>query len=363
MLGAVGVVQLDRPVDVPRRPRGARRRACGSGRSATSSTRCRRTSAPTPSSTDLHARHRRGGDGRMSSSARLAGRAGRRAEEAGLTRRRGAPGADDRRHRPGRQRLPRAGPRPGRHRRPPPRGARLGRRRGRVPAGHRHADLHAELEAELADFLGQPSALVFSSGYPPTSPWSPRWPAATRWSSPTPTSTPPWSTPPGSPGPGSTVVPHSDVDRRRPGAPGRAATHAAAGAGRVHLLGPRRRGSAGELADLCAVRRAAGGRRGARPRRPRPRPGRAVRARRRPHVVVTATLSKSLGSQGGAVLGSAGAARAPGQPGPAVHLRHRAGAGVGGAALAALDVLRARPELSDRGPRPGARPWPPRSAW
>jgi 8-amino-7-oxononanoate synthase len=63
-----------------------------------------------------------------------------------------------------------------------------------------------------------------------------------------------------------------------------------------------------------------------------------------PHVVVTATLSKSLGSQGGAVLGS---------PALLEHLVNRArpfifdtglAPAAAGAALAALGVLRAEPE-------------------
>ncbi len=48
-----------------------------------------------------------------------------------------------------------------------------------------------------------------------------------------------------------------------------------------------------------------------------------------PNVIVTATLSKALGSQGGAVLGIRPAARTPRQPGPELHLRHRPGAGLG----------------------------------
>ena len=55
----------------------------------------------------------------------------------------------------------------------------------------------------------------------------------------------------------------------------------------------------------------------------------------------------------------AGGRRAPGQHRPALHLRHRAGAGAGGAALAALDVLRAEPSLAaqvrDRFARAGRR--------
>ena len=65
----------------------------------------------------------------------------------------------------------------------------------------------------------------------------------------------------------------------------------------------------------------------------RPRAGRAGRARGRPHVLVTATLSKSLGSQGGAVLGPARLRRAPRQHGadrssstPASRPRPRVGA-------------------------------------
>ena len=52
----------------------------------------------------------------------------------------------------------------------------------------------------------------------------------------------------------------------------------------------------------------------------------------RTDVVVTATLSKALGAQGGAVARRHRGRRAPGQPGPAVHLRHRPRAGRRGAA-------------------------------
>ena len=97
----------------------------------------------------------------------VAGRPGRRARErAGLRRSAAAPRRRRRRRRPGRQRLPRAVP--------PPRGRR-GRRRGRrapgapapAPPGWSPArlELHADLEAALADFPGQPAALVFSTGY------------------------------------------------------------------------------------------------------------------------------------------------------------------------------------------------------
>ena len=48
-----------------------------------------------------------------------------------------------------------------------------------------------------------------------------------------------------------------------------------------------------------------------------------------PDVVMTTTLSKALGSQGGVVLGPGGGARPPDRRRAAVHLRHRAGAGRG----------------------------------
>ena len=60
------------------------------------------------------------------------------------------------------------------------------------------------------------------------------------------------------------------------------------------------------------------------------RPGRASSAWPGcPHVIVTATLSKSLGSPGRRGARPARGRRAPGQPGPAVHLRHRPGPGCG----------------------------------
>ena len=56
-----------------------------------------------------------------------------------------------------------------------------------------------------------------------------------------------------------------------------------------------------------------------------------------PDVVMTVTMSKALGSQGGAVLGPVARARSSDRRGAPVHLRHRTGAcrggrGVGGAA-------------------------------
>ena len=75
-----------------------------------------------------------------------------------------------------------------------------------------------------------------------------------------------------------------------------------------------------------------------------------------PHVLVTATLSKALGAQGGAVLCSSAVRE---------HLVNRArpfifdtalAPAAAAAALAALDVLRARPELPDVVRRRAARP-------
>ena len=144
----------------------------------------------------------------------------------------------------------------------------------------------------------------------PTSPWSPRSPTASAWSSPTPTSTPRWSTPPGCRAPRSrscrTTTSAAVAPRARPAPDGRRALVLAESV--YSVLGdaaPLRR--AGRR--VRRARRPAGRRRGARPRR---RTGRAWSRRLGlaglPHVVVTATLSKALGSQGGAVLGPPAAA-------------------------------------------------------
>ncbi len=219
-------------------------------------------------------------------------------------------------------------------------------------------ELHTELEDELADFIGQPSALVLSSGYAANlavvtaladrsahvisdAHIHASLVDAARLSRAR-----------------LTVVPHSDVDAVR---------HAlASDAGdRGGRSGDHRRtrtmvltesvysvlGDAAplvELADLCAsydallvVDEAHGlGVHG---------PGLVARAglAGHPHVVVTATLSKSLGSQGGAVLGP---------PALREHLVNSARPFIfdtalapasTAAALAALRVLRTRPELSD----------------
>ena len=62
VLGAIGVVQLDHEVDMAAATRAAvDARACGCARSATWSTRCRRTSATRPTSSASRARHARRG--------------------------------------------------------------------------------------------------------------------------------------------------------------------------------------------------------------------------------------------------------------------------------------------------------------
>ena len=89
---------------------------------------------------------------------------------------------------------------------------------------------------------------------------------------------------------------------------GRRGRPARAGAGRVGLLGARRRGAARRAGRgvrrrttpcWSSTRRTASGWPG-----PRPRAGPRLGLAGVPHVVVTATLSKALGAQGGAVLGS-----------------------------------------------------------
>ena len=241
------------------------------------------------------------------------------------------------------------------------RGAPLGRRRRRLPAGDRDAGAARPARARAR---GVPRAAgragLLAPATTPTSPWSPRSADrdalvvsdahvhaslvdAVRLSA-APVE----------------VVPHRDVGGRR-GRAGRGRRPARAGAGRVGLLGARRRGAAGRAgrgrasgttrcwsstrrtASACAA------------------PGWSASSAwpGHPHVVVTATLSKALGSQGGAVLGPQPAGRPPGQPGPAVHLRHRAGAGrrrggARGAAPAARPARAVRRRAQPDG-RPGRR--------
>jgi len=212
-------------------------------------------------------------------------------------------------------------------------------------------DLHAELEDELAAYLGQPSALVLSSGYAANlavvtaladrsshvisdAHIHASLVDAARLSRAR-----------------LTVVPHSDVDAVRAALEAGSTT---GGSERTLVLAESVYSVLGdaapltELADLCAsydallvVDEAHGlGVHG---------PGLVARSglAGHSHVVVTATLSKSLGSQGGAVLGP---------PALREHLVNRARPFIfdtalapapTAAALAALRVLEARPELSD----------------
>jgi len=212
-------------------------------------------------------------------------------------------------------------------------------------------DLHAELEDELAAYLGQPSALVLSSGYAANlavvnaladrsahvisdAHIHASLVDAARLSRAR-----------------LTVVPHSDVDAVRAALEAGSTTGASE---RTLVLAESVYSVLGdaapltELAALCAsydallvVDEAHGlGVHG---------PGLVARSglAGHSHVVVTATLSKSLGSQGGAVLGP---------PALREHLVNRARPFIfdtalapapTAAALAALRVLEARPELSD----------------
>ena len=169
ILGAVGVVAA-RPAGRRRDGHrgGARRAASGCGRSATSSTRCRRTSAPTRTSPRICAAHRGRGGGRMSLG-RLARRAGGSTAptaRAGWTAPRCAPrAADADRHRPRRQRLPRAVPAPR-----VVAAAAAGGRDGGAPApgppGWSPAPSTARRPRGGARGVRrQPAALVFSTGY------------------------------------------------------------------------------------------------------------------------------------------------------------------------------------------------------
>lgn len=209
--------------------------------------------------------------------------------------------------------------------------------------------LHAELEAELADYLGQPSALVLSTGYHANlavvtalADSSARVISdahvhaslvdAVRLSRAR-----------------LTVVPHSDVDAVRAGL----VSAAEAGERAIVLVESVYSvlGDAAplvELTELCeeydallVVDEAHGvGVHG---------PGlvTTLGLAGRPHVVVSATLSKSLGSQGGAILGPVALRE---------HLVNRArpfifDTGLAPAptagALAALRAIRARPELGE----------------
>ena len=168
-----------------------------------------------------------------------------------------------------------------------------------------HHAVHAALEREVADWLGVADALLFGSGFMPTSRWCRRCSATTTCACRIGSTTPAWSMP-----------------RAWPAA-GCAATHADAEGALRQLRGaPRRRGVA------CHRRRVLDGRRcraaettgagrarcamlfvddahgiGVLGRRPRQRRGRG--ARREPVPLQLVTLGKALGSYGAVVAGDA----------------------------------------------------------
>ncbi len=265
-----------------------------------------------------------------------------------------ARGADDGRRRPRRQRLPRPLARPRRRRGRRRRGAAAG-----APAPARRASSPARSTCTpssrraLADYLGQPAALVFSTGYHAN--LARRHGAqrrATRWSSPTRTSMPRSSTPAAARGRGRLVV---AAQRRRPpstarcraangvrwcspsrstrcsATPPRSPTSPLCGRADAVLSSTRRTRSASQVGPgLVAASGLTGigrhGRHDAHALQGARQPG---RRRARPPTVVDA----------------------PGQRGPTVHLRHRARTGGGG--------RRACGRSRSCAPRPR---WPPSSA-
>ena len=264
--------------------------------------------------------------------ARVAGRAGRRARGGRAAPRAAAAGRRRRRRRPGRQRLPRAVPRPRRRRGGRRRGAALGCRRGRVPAGDRHARAaRASSSSELAD-LPRPAGGA-GRCRPATTPTSAVVTALADRDT--------------------LVVSDAHIHAslvdavrlsRRPDRGRRTATSPRSGAAlaaahdrRALVLAESIYSVLGDAAPLIGAGRGVRGARRAARRRRGPRARRAAaRGLVRtlglagaPHVVVTATLSKALGSQGGAVLGS----------------------------LAVVEHLvnRARPFIFDTAPGPGRR--------
>ena len=295
----------------------------------------------------------RGGEGRMIParwSAWLAEQAAAREERGACARRlraarRGRPDA-----RPGLQRLPRPLPRPGRVDAAADAALAWGGGAGRRGWSPAPSPCTASSRPR-SPTTGQPARWCSRPGTPPTSPWSPRWASA-----------------------GRTVLSDAHIhaslldaarlsraradrrpaQRRRRRTPRRSSAGADGATGALVLAESIYSvlGDAAPLAELAAAvrdaRRPARRRRGARHRRRTVAgPGAPAGLAGAPHVVVTATLSKSLGAQGGAVLGT---------PALREHLVNRArpfifdtalAPAATAAALAALRVLRARPELSD----------------
>ena len=244
--------------------------------------------------------------------------------------------------------------------------ARLGRRRRGVAAGHRHPRPARRARGRSSPTTsGSPRRWCCRPATPPTSPWSPRWSTASalvisdahihaslvdaaRLSRAR-----------------LAVVPHSDVDAVRARARGRRRPAGAPGAGRVGLLGARRRGSAdGAGRRVRDARRPARRRRGARRRRARSRawctgsgsPGSRTSSSPRPCRSRSAARAAPCSARRRCASTWSTRAR------PFIFDTALAPAAAA-AALAALRVLRARPELSGAGPRPGRATWPTRSVW
>ena len=215
------------------------------------------------------------------------------------------------RHRagPGVQRLPRSVTAPGRHRRRGRGAAHLGWRRRRLAAGHRQHRTAPAVRAR-AGRIRRRAGRVWCSprDTPPISAPSSACPARVRCWCPTPTATPRWWTPAGCRGPGwssprtATSTPST---RRWP-----AATRSARWSSPTRCSAPTARWlRCGELHEVCRrhgalliVDEAHGlGVRGDGGRGLLHEVGLAGA----PDVVMTTTLSKALGSQGGAVLGPA----------------------------------------------------------
>ena len=307
------VVELTRPVDVPaRHRRRPRRRRVGAAvpqprlhdaavrqhRPTTWRPSRRPSSAPSRRCTDEQ-RSTSGSPSRPPSARRC------RADPSLRDSDRGGAAA-----RPRRQRLPRPVPRPARRRRRAMRAAETsgaGAGASRLVTGT--LSLHTELERRPRRVHRLPDARWCS---PPattrTSRWSPRWPTPTPSSSATRTSTPRSSTPAGCPAAQVRVVPHNDVDAVEQALADRTQPRALVLVESIYSV----LGDAAPLAELAGCVRASTTRcwsstrpTGSGSSAPGGRgPARRAGLAGSTHVVVTGTLSKSLGAQGGFVLGS-----------------------------------------------------------